>query len=44
MNFDFLFRPFENLDAWLTSLIEGAPLPALGAFGLVFGLWYAGIT
>jgi hypothetical protein len=80
MSFDSLFRPLEQVDEWLTGLLEGAPLlvalaiafilglrhasdpdhlvavtslvaadggdtrgaviPALGAFGVMFGLWY----
>lgn len=36
MAFDLLFAPFEALDAWLTSLFEGAPL--LLALGLAFVL------
>jgi ABC-type nickel/cobalt efflux system permease component RcnA len=36
MNFEFLFEPVENIDAWLTSLFDGAPL--LLALGLAFTL------
>jgi ABC-type nickel/cobalt efflux system permease component RcnA len=36
MSFDFLFRPLEELDAWLTGLIDGAPL--LVALGIAFVL------
>lgn len=34
MNFDFLFQPVESLDAWLTGLLDGAPL--LVALGIAF--------
>jgi ABC-type nickel/cobalt efflux system permease component RcnA len=36
VSFEFLFRPVEHLDAWLTSLFAGAPL--LVALGLAFVL------
>ncbi len=36
MSFEFLFAPFEDLDAWLTGLFDGAPL--LLALGLAFVL------
>ena len=36
MSFEFLFRPVEDLDAWLTGLFAGAPL--LVALGLAFAL------
>jgi high-affinity nickel permease len=36
MNFDFLFGPVEHLDAWLTGLIDGAPLVV--ALGIAFAL------
>jgi ABC-type nickel/cobalt efflux system permease component RcnA len=36
VDFEFLFRPMENLDAWLTGLFAGAPL--LVALGLAFVL------
>ncbi len=36
MSFDFLFGPFESLDAWVEGLFEGAPL--LVALGLAFVL------
>lgn len=41
---------FTSAFAWVLTRPVVAPLyrtvlvPALGAFGLVFGLWYAGIT
>ena len=34
MSFDFLFEPVEHVDAWLTSLFDGAPL--LVALGIAF--------
>ena len=34
MNFDFLFKPFEELDSLITSLFDGAPL--LVALGVAF--------
>ncbi len=34
MNFDFLFKPFEELDSLITSLFDGAPL--LVALGIAF--------
>jgi ABC-type nickel/cobalt efflux system permease component RcnA len=34
MNFDFLFKPVENVDAWLSGLLDGAPL--LLALGIAF--------
>lgn len=36
MDFEFLFRPVEHLDAWLTGLLAGAPV--LVALGLAFVL------
>jgi high-affinity nickel permease len=36
MSFDFLFKPVEALDAWLTGLFDGAPL--LVALGIAFAL------
>jgi hypothetical protein len=40
-SFDFLFRPLEGLDAWLTGLFHGAsPLVALG-IAFVLGLRHA---
>ena len=36
MSFDFLFGPVEHVDAWLTGLIDGAPL--LVALGIAFAL------
>src|SRR3954449_13057818 len=34
IDFDFLFKPVEDLDSWLTSLFDGAPL--LVALGIAF--------
>ncbi|HEY6781233.1 MAG TPA: hypothetical protein VI111_09770, partial [Thermoleophilaceae bacterium] len=34
MTFDFLFKPVEGVDAWLTGLLDGAPL--LVALGIAF--------
>jgi ABC-type nickel/cobalt efflux system permease component RcnA len=34
MNFEFLFKPVEGMDAWLTGLFDGAPL--LVALGIAF--------
>jgi ABC-type nickel/cobalt efflux system permease component RcnA len=36
-----LFEPFEALDAWLTNLIEGAPLLVALAIAFVLGLRHA---
>jgi ABC-type nickel/cobalt efflux system permease component RcnA len=36
-----LFGPIEALDAWLTSLIEGAPLPVALGIAFVLGLRHA---
>jgi hypothetical protein len=41
VSFDFLFAPVEELDAWLTTLLEGAPLLAALAVALVLGLRHA---
>jgi len=38
---DVLFQPVEELDAWLTSLIEGAPLLFALAIAFVLGLRHA---
>jgi high-affinity nickel permease len=38
---DLLFGPVESLDAWLTSLIEGAPLLVALAIAFVLGLRHA---
>ena len=36
MSFEFLFAPVEELDAWLTGVLDGAPL--LGALGVALAL------
>jgi ABC-type nickel/cobalt efflux system permease component RcnA len=41
MSFDALFGPVEELDAWLTSLIEGAPLMVALGIAFVLGLRHA---
>ena len=41
MSFDTLFRPLEGLDAWLTGLLEGAPLLVAIAIAFVLGLRHA---
>jgi high-affinity nickel permease len=41
MSFDFLFRPLENLDGWLTGLFSGAPLLVALAIAFVLGLRHA---
>ena len=41
MDFDFLFHPVEDLDAWLTGLFEGAPLLAALGIAFVLGLRHA---
>lgn len=41
MSFDFLFRPVEALDAWLTGLLDGAPLLVALGIALVLGLRHA---
>jgi len=41
MDFEFLFGPVEHLDAWLTGLIEGAPLAAALGIAFVLGLRHA---
>lgn len=38
---DVLFQPVEAVDAWLTSLIEGAPLLVALAIAFVLGLRHA---
>jgi ABC-type nickel/cobalt efflux system permease component RcnA len=39
--FELLFKPVEEIDAWLTSLIEGAPLLVALAIAFVLGLRHA---
>jgi ABC-type nickel/cobalt efflux system permease component RcnA len=41
MSFDDLFRPVEELDAWLTGMLEGAPLLVALAIAFVLGLRHA---
>ena len=41
MGFEFLFGPVEALDAWLTGLIEGAPLLVALSIAFVLGLRHA---
>jgi hypothetical protein len=40
-SFDFLFGPVESLDAWLTSLFDGASLMVALGIALVLGLRHA---
>ena len=41
MDFDFLSKPAEDLDAWVTGLFEGAPLLVALGIALVLGLRHA---
>ena len=41
MSFDVLFQPVEDLDAWLTTLIDGAPLLVALGIAFVLGLRHA---
>ncbi len=41
MNFDFLFTPAEQLDAWLEGLLSGAPLATALIVAFVLGLRHA---
>jgi hypothetical protein len=41
MSFDFLFRPVEDVDAWLTGLFSGAPLLVALAIAFALGLRHA---
>jgi high-affinity nickel permease len=41
MSFDFLFQPVEELDAWLTGLLDGASLLVALAIALVLGVRHA---
>jgi high-affinity nickel permease len=41
MDFEFLFKPVENVDAWLTGLFDGAPLLVALGIALVLGLRHA---
>jgi high-affinity nickel permease len=41
MDFEFLFKPLEELDAWLTGLLDGAPLLVALGVAFVLGLRHA---
>jgi High-affinity nickel-transport protein len=41
MSFEFLFRPVEHLDEWLTGLLDGAPLLVALGIAFVLGLRHA---
>jgi ABC-type nickel/cobalt efflux system permease component RcnA len=41
MNFDFLFTPAQELDAWLEGLLSGAPLATALIIAFVLGLRHA---
>ena len=41
MNFEFLFKPVESLDHWLTGLLDGAPVSVALAIAFVLGLRHA---
>jgi high-affinity nickel permease len=41
MNFEFLFKPFEELDSLLTGLFDGAPLLVALAIAFLLGLRHA---
>ena len=41
MDFEFLFRAIEELDAWLTGLFSGAPLLVALGIAVVLGLRHA---
>jgi ABC-type nickel/cobalt efflux system permease component RcnA len=41
MSFDFLFAPVEELDGWLTGLLDGAPVLAALAIAFALGLRHA---
>jgi high-affinity nickel permease len=41
MSFDSLFRPLEQVDEWLTGLLEGAPLLVALAIAFILGLRHA---
>ncbi len=41
MDLGFLFRPFEQLDAWIASLLAGAPFVGALLFAAVLGLRHA---
>jgi hypothetical protein len=41
MDFEFLFKPLETIDEWLTSLFDGAPLAVALVIAFVLGLRHA---
>jgi high-affinity nickel permease len=41
VGFEFLFRPLEGVDAWLTGLLDGAPLLVALAIAFALGLRHA---
>jgi hypothetical protein len=41
MSFDFLFKPVEHVDQWLTGLLDGAPLVVALGIAFVLGLRHA---
>jgi high-affinity nickel permease len=41
IDFEFMFRPFEGLDSWLTDLLAGAPLLVALAIAFALGLRHA---
>jgi len=41
LSFDWLFEPVEDLDAWLTGLLEGAPLVVALGIAFVLGVRHA---
>jgi hypothetical protein len=41
VSFEFLFRPFEQADAWLNGLFDGAPFAVALLIALVLGLRHA---
>jgi hypothetical protein len=41
MDFEFLFKPVEHLDEWLTGLLDGAPLLVALGIAFVLGLRHA---
>lgn len=41
MDFEFLYKPVEQVDAWLTALFEGAPMAVALAVAFLLGLRHA---
>jgi len=41
VSFEFLFRPVEAIDEWLTGLLDGAPLGVALLIAFVLGLRHA---